>query len=232
MKNLSIRIFFIAVFLAATLYGCGPLTSTTVTLNREIYSSQIKPEEFASLKGKRILLGSIADQSSNTTNLNYFNPEKTVGYRLYYTSPQNSMAQPVVSFLWYTLKKGFEQAGIVVVEDGPLYDAEIYMTLQSVTDEEIRFNALVTMKGAELYKKDYAVRAAGEKTTDVAVLEQRAYAMFDDIVRVVLKDAEKPLTGASDKAPTEKAPAAVPPVAVSPTPSAAAPVPTPNVPER
>lgn len=42
MKNLSIRIFFIAVFLAATLYGCGPLTSTTVTLNREIYSSQIK----------------------------------------------------------------------------------------------------------------------------------------------------------------------------------------------
>lgn len=197
MKKLSTRIFFIAVFLAAALYGCGPLTSTTVTLNREVYFSQIQPEEFASLKGKRILLGSIMDQSSNTTNLNYFNPEKTVGYRLYYSSPQNSMAQPVVSFLWYTLKKGFQQAGIVVVEDGPLYDAEVYLTLQSVTDEEIRFNALVTMKGAELYKKDYAVRAAGEKTTDEAVLERRAYAMFDDIVRVILKDAEKPLTGDS-----------------------------------
>ncbi len=161
MKNLSFRIFFLAVFLAATLYGCGPLTSTTVTLNREVYFSQIQPAEFACLKGKRILLGTITDQSSNTTNLNYFNPEKTVGYRLYYTSPQNSMAQPVVSFLWYTLKKGFEQAGVVVVEDGPLYDAEVYMTLQSVTDEEIRFNALVTMKGAELYKKDYAVGDAG-----------------------------------------------------------------------
>ncbi len=203
MKNRRTILFLIILMALLAVYGCSALTSTVVVLNREYYTPSLNPAQYKHLHGKRILFGSIEDQSTNTSNLNYFSPDRSVSYKLYYTSPQNSVAQPVVSFLWYALKKGFERTGVVIVEGGPLYDAELYMTITSLTDEEIRFNALLKQRGSELYKKNYAVRVPGGKMQDPAALEDRAYAMLDAMVKAILADAEAPLSGLSPEAISE-----------------------------
>lgn len=190
MRKTMFRKVFFVVFSAIVFlmfFGCGPLTSTVIQLNREKYNPQINPSDYSSLQGKVILFDSIEDKSTNTTNLAFFNPEKTIGYQLFYSS-QHTLSQPVVSFFWYSLKKGFEQAGIKIIEGGPIYDAELLMTISSLTDEEIHFNILLTQKGKPFYRKDYVV--AVQKTTikDPEFLERRAYSMLDSIIHAMLDD--------------------------------------------
>lgn len=188
MKKNVFRMLPLVAFVLLAVWACGPMTSTVVVLNREEYTPKVSPAEFSELQGRQILIWSIVDQAKNTENLAYYNEERTVGYKLFYSNPDRSMSQPVVSFLWYSLKKGFEQAGIKVVEDGPLYDAELFLTILSLTDEEIHFTALVTRSGRQLYTKEYRVHAPGAKSTDREVLKQRAYGMLDEIVRTILRD--------------------------------------------
>ncbi len=197
MRPARYAVLLILLLALAAVNACGPLTSTVVVLNREYYSPDLNPAEFRHLRGQRILFGSIEDKSTNTENLSFYNPEQTVRYKLYYSASQNSMAQPVVSFFWYALKKGFEQAGVNIVENGPLYDAELYMIITSLTDEEIQFTALFTKVGIEPHAKNYVVRIAGDKTTDPVVLEDRAYSMLDAIVKAILSDVEALLSGLS-----------------------------------
>lgn len=184
-KKLFFVIFSAVVFLMFC--GCGPLTSTVVQLNRERYTPQINPANYSSLQGKVILFDSIEDKSTNTVNLAYFNPEKTVGYQLFYSS-QHTLSQPVVSFFWYSLKKGFEHAGIKIIEGGPIYDAELLMTINSLTDEEIRFNILLTQKGKAFCRKDYVVTVQKATIKDQEFLERRAYSMLDSIIHAMLTD--------------------------------------------
>lgn len=187
----SFRVNFIAIVLIVFfIVGCGPVVTTTVTLNRDKYSSTLNPKDYEAVQGKRILFHSIKDKSTNTSNLSYYNPEKTIGYSLYYKSPERSMAQPVVSFFWYALKKGFDHAGIIIEESSPIYDAELTMTFRSVTDREINFDVIFTRMGKLIYEKNYSVKSPDVKTEDVSVLEQRAYGMIDSMVKAILDDPD------------------------------------------
>ena len=191
MRSRSFKVYFIAyVLIIFFVVGCGPVVTTTVTLNRDKYTSTLNAKDYEAVHGKRILFHSIIDKSTNTSNLSYYNPEKTIGYNLYYKSPDSSMAQPVVSFFWYALKKGFDHAGIVIEESSPIYDAELTMTLLSVTDREIKFAVLFTKMGRIIYNKDYSVKSSDVKTGDVSVLEQRAYGMIDSMVKAILDDPD------------------------------------------
>ena len=182
------NIFFICMLLIIVIIcGCGPGTSNVVMLNREKYDCKINSDQFMKFQGKRILLSSIEDKSTNTTNLAYYNPERTVGYQLFYSSA-NSWSQPVVSYFWYSLKKGFECAGIKIEESGPIYDAELSLTFTSLTDEEIQFRLLLTKLGKLAYQRDYVVSMPKVETNEHAVLEQRAYRMLDSIVSTILTD--------------------------------------------
>lgn len=152
-------IFIICLFvISSTFLGCAPASSVVkvIELNRERYTCKIDLAQFSDYKGKRILLSSIEDKSKNTTNLYYYNPQQTIGYSLYYSS--SSMQQPVVSHYWYALQKAFECAGLKIEEYGPAYDAELSLTFDSLTDEEIMFGANLIKSHKMPYSKNYAVR--------------------------------------------------------------------------
>jgi len=191
MQRKGNGVFFIAcVLLMLVLFGCGPTTSTVVTLGRDNYVPQLNPDDYKMLQGKQILFHTIKDQSTNTSNLAYYNPERTIGYSLYYKRPNEGMAQPVVSFFWYALKKGFDHIGIIIEESSPLYDAETIMTFRSVTDREIKFHVLFTKLGRKFYEKTYTVKAPDAPTDDAAALEKRAYGMIDAMVKTIVDDPD------------------------------------------
>jgi len=169
------------------LIGCAtPYPSKLVQLNRERYVCKVDTASYSKLQGKRILLSTIIDKSKNTTNLFYYNPKQTIGYEMYYSS--YSQMQPVVSYFWYSLKKAFECAGIKVEEYGLAYDAELSLTFSSLTDEEIKFTAVLLKIGKWLYTRDYLVTMPEVQTDENSILEQRAYGMLDSIVTAILSD--------------------------------------------
>lgn len=171
------------------LIGCGPYTSTVVQLNREKYVCQNDPTQFSAFQGKRILLMNITDESKNTSNLAYYNPEKTVGYQLFYSS-QHQMPQPVVSYFWYALQKGFECVGVRIEEHGRIYDAELSLVFRSLTDEEVRFQAFLVRKAVSVLEKEYVVTMPKVQLVNKSVLENRAYRMLDAIVATILSDPD------------------------------------------
>jgi len=176
-----------ALVSALIICGCGPYATNIVDLNRDKYVCKINPAQFNNFQGKRFLLSTIIDESKNTTNLGYYNPDKTICYRLSYS--ESSVQQPVVSYFWYALKKGFECAGIRIFSYG-LYDAELSLIFKSLTDEEIKFTMIVTKIGKLIYQHDYLIKMPEAQSKDHAVLEQRAYGMLDSIVRTILDDPD------------------------------------------
>lgn len=188
MKQKWFVCFVASILLCMILIGCAPSASTIVSLSRERYSPNINHENYTNYKDKVILLASIIDKSG-TPNLAYYSPDRTVGYQLFYTS-SSTINQPVVSFFWYALQKGFERAGIVITPGDPIYDAEITLILRSVSDREIVFDVLCTKMGKRLYKRTYSVKSNGAPTNDVAVLEKRAYEMIDGMVLSILEDPD------------------------------------------
>lgn len=179
------------VMIMISLAACGPLmVNTVVPLSRESYVPQINPEDYKLMRGKRVLFHGITDQSRNTSNFAYYNPGRTVGYELYYTLPNEGMPQPLISFFWYALKKGFEQAGIIIEDTSPIYDVELLLVFRSLTDREIQFDAQVRRAEKPVYEKSYAVKSPEVATADSAVLEKRAYGMMDAMVKTILGDPD------------------------------------------
>lgn len=189
MTSKGFKVNFIAcVLIVLFMAGCAPTANTVVTLSRDRYSPNINVEEYKTYIGKTILFSSIIDKSG-TSNLAYYNPDKTVGYQLYYTSSA-FVNQPVISFFWYALQKGFEHAGLKVETSGPVYDAELTIIFTSLTDKEIQFDVIGTKMGALLYKKHCVVRTPDVKTTDTTILEKRAYGMIDSMIKTILDDSD------------------------------------------
>ena len=182
-------IFIIYLFvISAFLCGCTPVTvDNVIDLNRERYVSKIDPLKFEQYHGKRILLSSIQDQSDNN-NFYYYNPQRTIGYKLNYSD--SSMQQPIASYYWYALKKAFQSAGIKVVEHSPYYDAELTLILHSLTDEEIQFEIDLIKSDKLTYNKYYVVRLPTVESSNAEMLEKRAYAMLDSIVTTILNDPD------------------------------------------
>jgi hypothetical protein len=88
-----LRVRFIAYLLIIIfMVGCSPsAVKTVVHLSRENYVSQINPDDYKEVRGKRILFHGVIDQSTNTSNFFYYDPAKTVGYQLYYAIPEKGM---------------------------------------------------------------------------------------------------------------------------------------------
>lgn len=190
MKISQRKIVVVSLLLTVLMMsGCGPYTSTVVQLNREKYTCQNDPSQFSPFQGKRILLTNITDESKNTSNLAYYNPEKTIGYQLFYSS-QHQMPQPVVSYFWYALQKGFECAGVRIEERGRIYDAELSLVFRSLTDEEIQFQAFLSRKTVSVLEKEYVVTMPKVQVIKKDLLENRAYRMLDAIVATILNDPD------------------------------------------
>ena len=177
-----------ALCLAAFLFGCGPVASTVVQLNRENYIPKIDAAPSEKWKGKRLYLTRVVNGAANTSTFAYYNRQGSVGYALYYS--HRSMPQPVESFFWYMLQKGFEQAGVGIDEHGRVYDAELSIVLQSLTDEEVRFAACLAKAGKSEIQKRLVVTIPPNPTKAPHVLEERAYRMVDGMVAAILSDPD------------------------------------------
>lgn len=178
-------VFFFLVF-SSLLSGCGvPTGAARVDLSRERYVSKIDPAQFQEYRGKAIIFPTIIDESKNTKNFYYCNPDETVCYSLFYSS--TAMQQPLVSYYWYALKKAFESAGIRIVEDERFPDGELALTFKSLTDEEVQFTADLTKRNMA-HSKLYTVRMPKVEARRLDLLEQRAYGMLDSIVMTILSD--------------------------------------------
>jgi hypothetical protein len=176
--------------LSSMIAGCATPASVSVMVNlsRERYVCKIDPSKFNDYRGKRILLSTIVDESKNTTNFHYYNPEQTIAYEVFYSS--KSMQQPVVSYYWYSLQKAFECTGIKIEEGSRFPDVELSLIFKSLTDEEIQFNADLIKKNNLFYSKHYVVRMPKIETKNIDILEQRAYGMLDSIVATILNDPD------------------------------------------
>jgi len=181
---------FVFCLLFICVAGCASPTTTVITLNREKYNPKLNPKDYEFIKDKVILFHSIVDLSKDSSNWIYYNPEKTVAYKLYYDSPEKALPQPVVSFLWYAMEKGFLRMGVIIDEQGIKSDAELNMYLKSLTDSEAHFVITTTCGGKLAYKKAYAVKAPGDISKEESALEQRAYDMFDSILKVIMDDPD------------------------------------------
>lgn len=61
------KVYFTAyVLIIMFMVGCVPYANTFVQLGREKYVSQINPEDYKMVRGKRILFDSIEDKSTKT----------------------------------------------------------------------------------------------------------------------------------------------------------------------
>lgn len=191
MMNASYRkiVLWALLLTVLAMTGCAPYARMVVPLNREKYVCKNDPAKFTLFQGKRILLTTIRDESKNTSNLAYYNPEGTVGYQLFYSS-RHEVQQPVVSYFWYALKKGFECVGVRIEEYATIFDAELSLIFLSLTDEEIQFRTLLTRKGVLTLQKEYAVTMPRVATVDKDLLEERAYRMLDAIVATILNDPD------------------------------------------
>jgi hypothetical protein len=78
----------------------------------------------------------------------------------------------------------------VIEEYGPVNDADLSLTFLSLTDEEIRFRALLTRQGTQAIEKEYTVTMTKVQMYEKALLEDRAYRMLDAIVATILNDPD------------------------------------------
>jgi hypothetical protein len=166
------------------------LAPINVELDPKRYVCKIDPVQFSKFHGKRILLSSIIDESRNASAFNYYNPDGTITYKLY-NSSSSPILQLVIQYFWYGLQKGFDCAGVKIeAPESTAYDAELSLTFNSLTDEEIRFKAILTKAGKLTYRKDYVINIPEVNTTEKAIFEQRAYGMLDSIVTTILNDPD------------------------------------------
>jgi hypothetical protein len=176
----------ICVFVSSfMIWGCAaPRIIDVIDLSRDRYTCKMDPTQFSQYQGKRVLLAPIRNRSKNTTDLFYYNSERTVGYRSY--SSASADPQPVGVYFWYGLQKAFGCAGIRIEGNSTDSDAELALTLYSLTDEEVIFTADLIKEGKYTHSREYTVKMP--KMGRFELREQRAFGMLDAMVTAMLHD--------------------------------------------
>jgi hypothetical protein len=199
MKFFNKIILLLAAF--SVLLSCTyrPDADTRVKIRRDLYNPNLTQNELSPYRGQTMLFYSIVIDAKNIDNFSYYSPNRDVGYMLYY-SP-SSMQQPLASFLWYALQKGFDSAGITVKESGPIKNVpELLISLTSLTDQEAQMRVSLMRNGVLLAQKDLVITMSYAPTKDVSELEKTAYLFMDKIAFSILTDADIKRAFFSDKA--------------------------------
>jgi hypothetical protein len=186
------------------LLGCGAAGGVKVAVQQDKYSPGFRAADAGRLKGKRIVLASFINQAENTRTWNFYSPDKKLVYET---------SAPLESFFWDCYRKAFQHAGVRVVDypaaaayrgPGPWWYggphpaaaaapkgvAEFQLVLLSVTDQEVRFQALVFKDGTETFRKDYQVTLPPGASQDVKDLEKRAFELVDLTFTTLVRDRE------------------------------------------
>jgi len=203
MKKRNIQRFLAGFFiLALVVTGCAG--GTKITMTQEKYAPSFKANDFARYKGKKLVLSSFFNQAQNTKTYNYFSPDNKLNY-------EGNVS--LENLYWNSFQKAFKHVGVILVDytyDGshpyrhgwwwgapgpggykaPRGVAEFQFILLSMTDQELKFKALIFKEGETKLDKDFTVTMAPAATEDKAELERRGYQLIDLAFTTLLRDRD------------------------------------------
>ncbi len=182
MRSQAFKACSVLVLLALFTLGCvNP--KAYVQLNQYKYIPSFSPANYPALKGAQVNLLNFTNTAMNTNIFHYYSPDRNV----YYETPQL-----LSSYLWYTFRDAFNQAGIRIHENVRTMPAiaDFHLIMLSMTDRSFEFRVNMTRDGVTILQKIYTVNMADTNSLDPAVLEKNAYAMIDKSVKTVLNDPD------------------------------------------
>jgi hypothetical protein len=186
---------FIVLAMIVYLSGCQTTTGNlnmdlnnyNVTLYVSQYTPKIDAAKYQQFRGKKMCISNVRNDAGNTTNFNYYSNDKRVQYIL--ANRANSPIQFVQSFFWYAYQKAFIQTGIDATDDcSPENIPELWIILQSVSDDEVQLKITLLKNRETRYEKDLVVSMPPAASRDIIGLEKRAYEMIDLTVTRILDD--------------------------------------------
>ena len=160
----------------------------TIFVNLNEYMPKLDPAKYTNLKGKKICLSNIKNESRFTSNFSYYSKDRKVRYQL--AKENNAGLMLLQSYYWYAYQKAFERIGIKTTDDCSQPDLpELWIVLQSFSDERLKLQITVLKNGKALYEKDLLVAVEMLENRDYQHLQKRAYEMIDLTVASILDDS-------------------------------------------
>ncbi|MDA8125817.1 MAG: hypothetical protein M0009_11590 [Deltaproteobacteria bacterium] len=204
-KSMKCGIWVVA---ALALIGCaGVGGGLKVAMKQESYAPAFRADAYKQFKGKTVLLYNFTNNAANTKAWGYYSADKKV----YYEAPVQ-----LESYLWSCFQKAFQHAGIKILDQSagyygqpynpywwgyapppqaraalPKNTAEFQFTLNSMTDQECKFQVLISKNGETKLQKDFTVTAPPPRSAeDKGELEKGAYRLVDQMVTAVFNDKD------------------------------------------
>lgn len=195
----------IAFLIAAAgfIAGCATTGGAKVAMSYEKYSPSFRAADYSYFKGKKVALASFQNQAQNTKAWGYFSADDKYMYE------GNATLE---SYYWYCFQKAFRHIGVKVVDyesddryyhhrywwgaPGPgAYRApkgvsEFQFIITSMTDQELKFKALIFRNGETKLDKAFAVTMPPAGTDNLSELEKRAYRLVDLAFTTIMKDRD------------------------------------------
>ena len=196
---------------ALFLFGCAGVGGIKVNMKQDSYAPAFRAEDYGRFKGKTVLIYNFTNNAANTKSWGYYSADKKV----YYEAPVH-----LESYLWYCFQKAFQHAGMKVLDQSsyggyygqpynpfwwgygppppppqgqqalPKNTAELQLVLNSMTDQECKFQVLVSKSGESKLQKDFTVTMPPTASEDKGELEKGAYRLVEQMVITVFKDKD------------------------------------------
>jgi hypothetical protein len=153
------------------------------------YQPKLDPALCADCKGKAFILDSIRVEAPNATMLGYYSTDRNIRYTMNYQ--MGRPAQPIESFLWYSLQKSFTSVGITATNDNIADNAlSLHLTFTFIDDQEAKFQLKLFRSGNLLAQKELIAAQKLPSTLDATELENRSYISIDLIAAAILNDPD------------------------------------------
>jgi ankyrin repeat protein len=160
----------------------------TIFVNLNDYTPKLDPVKYMNLKGKKICMSNIKNESRFTSNFSYYSKDRKVRYQL--AKENNAGLILLQSYFWYAYQKAFEHIGIEATDNCSQPDLpELWIIFQSFSDERLKLKITVLKNGKALYEKDLLVKVEMLENRDYQHLQKRAYEMIDLTVASILDDS-------------------------------------------
>lgn len=197
----------VLVFCVIGIFLTGCASGTKIVTTQEKYAPSFRAGDYSRYKGKKLVLSNFYNQAQNTKTYNYFSPDKKLNYEFNVS---------LESFYMNSFQKAFRHIGVNLVDyvyddkyrgpgayhpgywwgvpgpagyRAPKGVAEFQFILLSLTDQELKFKAVLFREGETKFDKDFTVTMAPAATDNTAELERRAYKLVDLAFTTIMKDS-------------------------------------------
>lgn len=168
-----------ACLVMAGVFGCRA-AGTKVVVRQDLYTPSFAPKNLSAYKGKSVYLSAVTNNASNTSIWNYYSPGSDVYYE----------ATPALqTYFWDCFIKDFNWIGVKTASDASSAP-NMEVIMNSITDQEFKFNVILLVPGKQPFRKDYTVKMPPTQDKDPAKLEKRGYELVDASFMAIVGDAD------------------------------------------